>query len=332
MALDATLSGLVRRIRIKRTAIIALVCALFVGLSPVLAACQSPGVAPQRAINISIGGATGMLPVLEELTAEFNRRTPTAYFELRGGGSKYGEEQALAGRVNLGASTLPPEEEPVANGVAARNPRPIEAGLTRIPIGIDGLALIVHRTNPIEMISLEQAALIFEGRVLDWAAVGGNDGEILLVSREDGSGARHIFETRVMGDSQVALTAVVMPTSRDVVEYVAKTPGAIGYVSRAYVHSQLPQSDGVTGESPADGGEGDTPAANSFDGLPAVKVLGLEGHWPVDAAIQNQLYPLSYPIYLVSRREPTGTVRQFVDFILSPAGQAIVGRYHVRVR
>jgi phosphate transport system substrate-binding protein len=107
-----------------------------------------------------------------------------------------------------------------------------------------------------------------------------------------------------------------------VVEYVAKTPRAIGYVSRAFVIDSLSQDRQIAEDSTA------TPAPKSG----AVRVVGIDGMWPVDSAIQNQIYPLSYPLYLVSRREPTGRIRQFIDFALSPAGQSIVGRYHVRVR
>jgi phosphate transport system substrate-binding protein len=296
-----------------------LLCAILL-----LAGCRDASVVSARPVTISIGGATAMQPVLHELSAEFSRRYPTVLFDLRGGGSQLGEAQALAGRANLGASVLPPPAEDKTARDQQRNPSPAEADLVRIPIGIDALAIVVHASNPVEMLSQEQLALIFSGRILNWVEVGGMDADTALVSREDGSGARHIFEERIMSSTAVALTAVVMPTSRDVVEYVAKTPSAVGYVSRAYVLGQLPDN----GEAPSV----DDTRFEILTDFPNVRVVGLEGMWPVDAALQNQIYLLSYPVYLVSRREPVGAVRQFVDFILSPAGQSIVGRYHVRVR
>lgn len=273
-----------------------------------------------------------MRPVLEELTAEFSRRYPTVYFDLHGGGSRLGEAEAQAGRFNLGASVLPPPEASTTPEAtpsrSLRSPGPIDTSLVRIPVGIDALAIIVHPNNPVANLTTAQVVQIFNGRILSWQELGGPDEEVILVSREDGSGARALFEERLMGREPVALTAVVMPTSRDVVHYVAKTPNAIGYVSRAYVTSALHTAADAE-QPPTDSPE--TPLV-SPQASPHVSVLMLDGLLPVDAAIQNQLYPLSYPIYLVSRREPAGTVRQFVDFVLSPAGQAIVGRYHVRVR
>jgi phosphate transport system substrate-binding protein len=145
--------------------------------------------------------------------------------------------------------------------------------------------------------------------------VGGSEAEVVLVSREDGSGARKLFEDRVMEDKAVSLTAVVMPTSRDVVEYIGKTPNAIGYVSRGLVADALRANNVATA----------TPE-------PDLRVVPINGVLPTLDALRDQSYPLIQPLYLVSMGEPRGWTRQFVDFVLSPAGQAIVRRYHLPVR
>ena len=188
-----------------------------------LAGCASAAVATPRPTVITIAGSTALQPVLQDLTAEFTRAHPTLLFTLRGGGSTLGEQQALEGRVNLGASNLfpPPADAPTAR-------------LVRTPIGVDGLAIVVHRSNPVTSLSMDQLRQLYSGEILDRATVGGNETEVELVSREDGSGARRLFEDRIMDNDAVSLTAVVMPTSRDVVEYVAKTPSAIGYVSAGW--------------------------------------------------------------------------------------------------
>jgi phosphate transport system substrate-binding protein len=187
----------------------------------------------------------------------------------------------------------------------------------RIPIGLDGLAIIVHPTNIITDLSVVQLRALFSGDIFDWAELGGESGEVLLVSREDGSGSRALFEERVMGDEPVSLTAVVMPASADMVDYVAQNPLAIGYVSRAYVLDS-----------------------------PPVRIVSVEQQLPTLENIKSQRYFLIQPLYLLSRaqgravlrsgtasgRGPQGEAQAFIDFVLSPAGQAIVGRFHVRVR
>lgn len=270
----------------------------------ILASCQPPDVAPRRTTVIRIAGSSAMQPVLYELTNAFTHQHPALLFEVAGGGSTTGQERVLTGQVDLAASTLLSPTIPTA----AR----------RTPIGLDGLAMIVHESNPIEALTLAQLQALYSGRVFTWAEVGGQAHDVLLISREDGSGSRQLFEVRVMGEEPVALTAVVMPTSGDVVDYVAKHPNAIGYVSRAYLLPVLEQAPSTT----------DAAAPRPL----GVKVLALDGQLPTQQAIQSQRYPLIQPLYLVSRTRPTGWLQQFIDFTLSPAGQAIVERYHGRVR
>jgi phosphate transport system substrate-binding protein len=267
-----------------------------------VAGCSSAVVATPRPTVLTIAGATALQPALQELTAEFTRRHPTVLFTLRGGGSTLGEQQALERRVNLGASSLfpPPADAPTAR-------------LVRTPVGVDGLAIVVHPSNPVAVLSLDQLQQLYSGEILDWPAVGGSEAEVVLVSREDGSGARKIFEDRVMDDKTVSLTAVVMPTSRDVVDYVRKTPSAIGYVSRGLVMAARGGAATATPE-------------------PDVRVVPIDGKLPALDALRDQSYPLIQPLYLVSMGEPRGWTRQFIDFVLSPAGQAIVRRYHLPVR
>jgi phosphate transport system substrate-binding protein len=290
---------------------------MLVALAP--AGCENAAVATPVPTTITIGGATAMRRVLQDLTAEFNRQHSDVLFVVRGGGSTVGEELVRRGEVNLGASTLLPPEQAVSGTPDT---------LVRIPIGLDGLAMVVHPSNNIEELSLVQARDIFEGRILDWLALGSDAGEIQLVSREDGSGSRILFDSRVMGDARVALTAIVMPTSRDVVEYVSKNPQAIGYVSRAEVAESVPESN----EDGAGSAVSGTATAAAASSAATVKVLRLEGRYPTRASMRSQEYALTQPLYLLAAVEPTGRVRQFIDFVLSPAGQGIVARYHAPIR
>jgi phosphate transport system substrate-binding protein len=275
-----------------------------------LVACAQAAVATPEPETIIIAGATAMHPVLNDLTAEFSRQHPNILFSVRGGGSTVGEEQVRSGRIQLAASSLLPPP-PGPGGLPA--PPQVRSGLVRVPVAIDGLAIIVHAGNDVPGVTLETLRELYRGRLLDWQEVGGAPGEVVLVSREDGSGSRRLFEETVMGDQPVSLTAVVMPTSEDMVEYISKTPQAIGYVSRAYIAGQLAAE----------------PPASSFI---AVKAILLNGMLPTDETLRSQTYPLIQPLYLISRGEPAGWIRQFIDFVLSPRGQAIVARYHLRVR
>jgi phosphate transport system substrate-binding protein len=278
-----------------------------------LTACEGAAIATPAPETIVIGGATATRRVMRDLSDAYRRQHPNVLFDLRSGGSTLGEEGVRRKELNLATSTLLPPDP--SSGT------PVPAGdelLVRTPIGLDGLALVVHATNPIEALSLVQLRDIYGGRVLNWLAVGSDAGEILLISREDGSGSRILFEGRVMDGERVALTAVVMPTSADVVDYVAKNPQAIGYVSGAEVAEFITESAEGKSTAPTD--------------APPVKVLAVEGLLPTIENLRSQQYALTQPIYLISNGAPAGRLRNFVDFVLSPTGQAIVGRYHAPIR
>ena len=163
------------------------------------------------------------------------------------------------------------------------------------PFARDGVAVVVHPATPFDETGLAHLQDIFRGRVQEWGGM-----VLTVVSREEGSGTRAAFESVVLGDRDVTFIAVVMPSSEAVVEYVARTPGAIGYVSTLWI-----------GESLAGG----------------VRVMPVEGALPTLDAILDGSYPLSRSLYLAATAEPTGEVREFAQWVLGPEGQAVTRRW-----
>lgn len=306
--------------------------------------CQQTELTATEPVNVTVAGATAMQPVLVALTAAFNQQHPQVFFDIIGGDSTTGEERVRTGQVQLAASTLiSPTVPSFLNAVDSRQQ------LVRTPLGLDGLVIIVNQRNPIDNLTLLQLQELYSGRTWNWQTLTdidlmvanadedeGADGTVLLVAREDGSGSRKLFDERVMGSVPLALTAVVMPTSGDVVDYVAQHPAAIGYVSRAYVMEQLSlfddtiADDPVTDENQPSVSE-NNPSPESTTSVP-IRLVAVEGKLPTTEALRSQSYFLIQPLYLVSNGQPRGWPRQFIDFALSPAGQAIVARYHLPIR
>jgi len=264
--------------------------AALVGVLALLAACGRP-LEPPTPVHLKIAGSTSMQPLLRELAEAYSERHKHVTIEVEGGGSRLGMALARERRVDLGALSRPPSEE----GRSAAAP------LWSTPVALDGIAIVVHPRNPIEGLTMPQVRDIFSGRILSWEEVGGRAGEIVVISREEGSGTREAFEGMVMGGRRVTPTAVVMPGSVAVVEYVADHPEAIGYVSMGHLS-------------------------------PQVKALAIEGMAPTPESVESGEYQLIRPLFLVAAEEPSGEARAFVDFTLSPAGQAIVGKRYGRVR
>ena len=285
---------------------------LFLLLILLAGGCQQAQVKPDTSVTITVAGATSMRPVLVALGAEFSRQFPLVILNITGGDSTIGEDRVRGGQVDLAASTLISPSIP-SDVTAARTEQP----LVRIPIGLDGLAIIVHKTNPIDNLTLAQLQELYSGRTWNWQELTNVDEEVQLVTREDGSGSRALFDERIMGEVPVALTAVVMPTSDDVVKYVAEYTGTIGYVSRAFVTDLLAE-EGL--------------AADPSGPLAQIRLVRVENQLPTLETLQNQSYFLIQPLYLVSNGQPRDTVKRFIDYTLSPAGQATVRRFHQPIR
>ncbi|TET50416.1 MAG: hypothetical protein E3J64_08250 [Anaerolineales bacterium] len=155
-----------------------------------------------------------------------------------------------------------------------------------------GVALITNPSLPFDDAGLAELREIF------WAQLLELDGQLLLpVTREDGSGVRAFFDSVVLGHNGVAPNAVVMPSNRLVVEYVAQTPGAVGYVSTL-----------VLGD-PTEWG---------------VHVVAVEGVLPSAAAVADGSYPLANRLRIATVGEPRGEAREFAQWLLGPCGQEIV--------
>jgi phosphate transport system substrate-binding protein len=159
----------------------------------------------------------------------------------------------------------------------------------------DGAVVIAHSTSPITQTTLAGLRQIYSGRVQEWGGL-----VIAVVTREDGSGIRAAFDAYVLGGLDVTLTAVVMPSNEAVMEYVAGTPGAIGYVSSFW----LAQA--------AEDGPGE-----------AVRALPVDGVAPGRRSIEDSRYPIAFPLYLATVGDPVGEAREFAQWVLGP-GQSVV--------
>jgi phosphate transport system substrate-binding protein len=258
---------------------------LLLALAALLAGCTGSSAGRAEPVTLHIAGSTSMRPVLEDLAQEYQASHSDVLFAIRGGGSALGIEDLLAGRAEIAAVSWKADGEPDPSGVQA-------AAIAR-----DGIAIIVHPFNKTPGLTLLQLRALYRGETLDWAELGGPSGEPLIVSREDGSGDRMAFESLVMGDDRVTLNALVMPTAQAMVDYVARHPAAVGYVSLAQIRDD-------------------------------VRFLPVEDALPTSAQVQAGAYHLGRLLYLYVQPSPSGDIRSFLDFALSPAGQAIVARHH----
>ena len=165
--------------------------------------------------------------------------------------------------------------------------------LKPVTIAVDGLVIIVNPQNPVDNLTLSQVRDIFRGSISNWNQVGGPNQEINIVNREIGSGTRDGIQKLVLKNSSFSIRGITQSSTGAVKTFVAADPNAIGYISFAEVDN-------------------------------SVKALGIDGVIPTYASIANRTYPIQRDLLFVTNGDPTGNAKAFLDFTLSPAGQAIL--------
>lgn len=229
--------------------------------------------------SLTIAGSTSVQPFSEVLAEEFMSHYPRARVNVQGGGSSQGIEAVRTGVSEIGASSreLAPEEKELHEYLIAR----------------DGIVIVVHPSNPVKDLSLDQIKAIFSGRIENWREVGGKGGEMVLVSREAGSGTREGFETLAMDGEPVSNRALIANSTGAIRMIVAGDRNAIGYISLAVLDS-------------------------------TVKPLRVDGVKPTAGNILSGQYKISRPFIYLTKEEPDGLAREFIDFVLSDQGQKIL--------
>ncbi|MEP0764389.1 MAG: substrate-binding domain-containing protein [Chloroflexota bacterium] len=182
---------------------------------------------------------------------------------------------------------------------------PPDAGLWAAPLGQDGIALVVHPANTVPALTVDDLRRIFQGRITSWAALGGPNAPVTVISREAGADTRLAFDALVMGGQPTTPAARLALSSARVVDLVAGDPGAIGYVSMAFV----------------DGRVRAVPVALTSDDQAAA---------PTPQTVGSGEYPLRTPLLVVGPQPPaeTGVYRDWFAWMQSEEGQAVVGQHY----
>jgi phosphate transport system substrate-binding protein len=245
-------------------------------LCAALAVCAGCG---KKRAAITVAGSTAFQPFAEKLAEELMAKRNDIAITVQGGGSAVGIQSALSGAAQIGMAdlvNLPPEAKV----------------LTSVAVARDGIAMVVHPSNPIANLTTEQVRGVFNGAIRNWQDVGGKDAPITVVSREAGSGTRTSFEQIVTG-IQLTRDAVVQDSNGTIRETVANDANAVGYITHGVVNEK-------------------------------VKALTVDGKDCTTEAIMAGDYKLVRPVYFLTKGAPDGVAKDFIDYVLSADGQAII--------
>jgi phosphate transport system substrate-binding protein len=236
---------------------------------------------------VRIAGSDTMAVLTRAWAERFMEGHPDAAVVTTGGGTAEGIRALIAGTVDVAAASRPlaPAEVEALHGRTAT----LGVGFR---CALDGLSIYLHPDNPVRSLTLLQVKGIFTGRIGTWAKVAGADAPIAVFTRQPSSGTYRFFQELVLDDEPYSERAIALPTTLAIVEAVRVDPHAIGYGGLGY------------------GAD--------------VAHCAVEGVAPSVATVRDGSYPLARYLYLYTARPPTGAVKRFIDWTLSPAGQRVV--------
>ena len=231
--------------------------------------------------QVTTDGSTSMSKVIGSLAEAFEAKNGIEV-SYNGSGSGSGIKAVQSGTCDIGLSSRSLKDEEK------------EAGLTGTVLAYDGIAVIVNPENPVNDLDLATIAKIYTGEITNWAEIGGNDAEIVLIGREAGSGTRSGFE-EIVGVEDACQYRQELTSTGDVITAVAGNPGAIGYASVASVKD-------------------------------TVKALRVGGVAPTEETVKDGSYTIQRPFVLVTveGKALSDAAQKFFDYITSGEANDII--------
>jgi len=242
-----------------------------------------------RADTIVIKGSDTLgAKLVPQLAEQFKSQHPGTTFDIAAEGSATGFAALIDKTAAIGMASRPAKPEEIANGKA----KGVE--MKETTVAYDGIAVIVNTANSIKGLTKKQVEQIFTGEVTDWSAVGGSGGKISVYTRNTSSGTYAEFKELAMKKRDYAPDSQKLAGNEQIAEEVNKNPNGVGYVGLAYTKA---------------GG---------------IKIMPIDGASPSKESVLAKNYPYARPTFYYTNGNPTGAVKDFIDFTVGAEGQKIV--------
>ncbi|MBP2316492.1 phosphate ABC transporter substrate-binding protein [Azospirillum soli] len=228
--------------------------------------------------TIVLTGSSTVAPLMAEIGKRFEETHPNLRIDVQTGGSSRGVRDARAGLADIGMVSRPLTDS--------------ERDLTAFTLAYDGVAFILHKSNPVKTLTRQQIIDIFTGKVRDWSEIGPGRGTIVVENKAEGRSTLELFLTHFDIKSSDVKAAVVVGDNQEAIKVIAGNPLAIGYVS--------------IGSAVTEAGLG----------VP-IKPLPMDGVEATIDAVKQKRFPLVRELNLVVRKQPEGVVKEFIAYAQS---------------
>ncbi|MEN6361003.1 MAG: phosphate ABC transporter substrate-binding protein [Smithella sp.] len=239
--------------------------------------------------SIVIKGSTTVLPIAQGTLEAYMKANPGVQISLSGGGSGEGIKALIDKTTDIATSSREIKDKEIELA-KSRGVNPVAH-----VVAFDAIIPVVHPKNKVTNLSIDQLSQIYQGKITNWKEVGGEDLQIVVISRDSSSGTFESWDHFVMKKAKVTPRAQMLASNGALVTAVAKNKYAIAYLGIGYVNK-------------------------------SVKPLMVNG---IKASVQTAMsreYPMSRELYMYTNGEPEGSMAKYIAFVKSPAGQKIVAK------
>lgn len=242
---------------------------------------------------ITIKGSDTMVILAQRWAEKYMGQKNGVSIQVTGGGSGTGIAALINGTTDIANASRPMKPSEREKLKQRYNSLGVE-----VKVAKDGLSVYLNEKNPVKELSLQQLKDIYTGKITNWKDVGGKDAKIIVYGRENSSGTYVYFKDNVLGGADYTATMQSLPGTAAVVNAVVKDVNAIGYGGAAY--------------------------AKGIKDAAVKKDNNSKAYLPTQENIKSGDYPIARFLYLYLRNKPTGEIKTYIDWILSPEGQKIV--------
>ena len=260
------------------------------GLMIMMGICSTTSLASKV---VQVKGSDTIVNVSQYIAEEYMAKNKGARIAVTGGGSGVGISSLINGTADIGMASrsIKEKESKTATDKGLK--------INEVVLGFDGITLIVNKENKINNLTHQDLAKIFRREVTNWKEVGGDNAEVVVLSRDSSSGTHEFFKEHVIREKNTKKSAeygtktLYMPSNEAIKQEVRNSRYAIGYVGMGYVDN-------------------------------SVKSLKVDSIEPSVKNVSNKKYPIAREIYWYVLAKNNKDVKGLVEFALSKDGQKIV--------
>jgi phosphate transport system substrate-binding protein len=269
------------------------VCVIFLGVASLTPPARGQGM-------IQVKGSDSEVNLVQKLSEVFMKKHPTVNISVTGGGSGTGIAALINRKTDIANSSreLSPKEEEAAKA----------AGVIpfRVVFATDAVSVIVHPSNPVSRLTMDQLGKVFKGEVTNWKQVGGKDVKVSLYGRQSNSGTFTFFREHVL-KADYSPHVKAMNGNAQIAEGIKRDVAGIGYVAVGYVVN------------------------DRGDAQPGLRIVNVARDGQSEAFspakmenVMSGAYPITRPLNQYTQGKPSGNLFDFMKFQVGPEGQEIV--------